>query len=106
MTYEEALGRLEDAKLALSLATERLQTAHRGVLSGAYKPRELGEALAAYRHLKKKWQTCKAEMERLIAVQGTQASGQEESPLFPGFVPTPKMLFARWLYQAGRLTDE
>ena len=97
MTYAEALGKLEDAKVALSQAAERLQTARRGALSGAYNPRELGEALTAYRQIKRLCQVLRAKVEKLEATR--------EQAQTPPFEPTPHMRFIRWLAQAGRLSD-
>jgi hypothetical protein len=107
MNAENAERRLVDAETKLARALQRLHTLRRAALAGGYDPVEFDRALMAYR---------RAEQEALQAREAWTGDNEGDGaavdrgsaalePKVEAFEPTPRMRFARWLVENGRLSE-
>ena len=105
MAREDAQAEWRAANESLRAAAEQLHMARRGVLSGVYNPYELGEALRVYREAKQR--ACRAR-DMLASLPDSNQAPEETGTLTAATQtepPSPRLLFARWLVQNGRLSD-
>jgi hypothetical protein len=105
--------RLIDAETKLSRALQRLHALRRAALYGNYDPVEFDRAVMAYREAEGEVQQAReawahahqgkpATQASLIAL--AQREAQENAPGQPLEI-TPRLRFARWLVENGRLSD-
>jgi hypothetical protein len=103
---------LESAQQALREALARLSVLRRAALSGTYDSDEFAKAVAAYRAAEATIAAARrARMERLCnANENASAKAEASSGLTPApedsgsLGATPRLLFARWLVQTGRIS--
>ena len=114
--------RLERARAELKQAMSRLATVRRAALHGDHDADALDEAVLRTREAQANVRAARQELEREWAsaleesapvVKTAAQPGNEPSPdavtTEPELAPleiTPRLLFARWLVQTGRLTEE
>ena len=106
MNTDPAERQLIDAETKLARALQRLSALRRAALYGSYDATEFDQAVMAYRaaeaevlEARKAWAQRK---ESPVAAQAALAVEDEEiKPL----EPTPRLLFAKWLVQSGKLSD-
>lgn len=103
---------LIDAETKLARALQRLSALRRAALYGSYDAQEFDQAVMAYRsaeaevlEARRAW----AEQKNSQQAAGTVASATAtpepaDEPVQPA-EPTPRLLFAKWLVEAGRLSD-
>jgi len=120
MALMAAERRLERARGELRGTMERLGALRRAALTGAHDADALDVAVLACRKAEAKVQAARQGLERqrtLAFGEPDAASTQtmsEASPAAPDepeaspepIVVTPRLLFARWLVQTGRLSEE
>ena len=102
MNDDEIEQQLEAAEADLSKTLQRLAVLRRAALVGTYDARALNQAVSAF-HV--------AEVRVLAARKAcaeqrnaSQAAAPREEEIVP-LEPTPRLHFARWLIQHGRLSD-
>jgi hypothetical protein len=97
---------LIDAETKLARALQRLSALRRAALYGSYDAQEFDQAVMAYR-------TAEAEVLEARRAWAEQKNAQPsmsaataiaEEPFQPA-EPTPRLLFAKWLVETGRLSD-
>ena len=103
MNTDPAERQLIDAETKLARALQRLSALRRAALYGSYDATEFDQAVMAYRaaeaevlEARKAWAQRK---ETPVAAQPV-----EEDEIKP-LEPTPRLLFAKWLVQSGKLSD-
>ena len=103
MNTDPAERQLIDAETKLARALQRLSALRRAALYGSYDATEFDQAVMAYRgaeaevlEARKAWAQRK---ETPVAAQPVEE--EEIRPL----EPTPRLLFAKWLVQSGKLSD-
>src|SRR5687768_4158394 len=98
MNTDPAERQLIDAETKLARALQRLSALRRAALYGSYDATEFDQAVMAYRA---------AEAEVLDARKAW--AQRKESPVTAAapepevIEPTPRLLFAKWLVQSGKL---
>ena len=103
MNTDPAERQLIDAETKLARALQRLSALRRAALYGSYDATEFDQAVMAYRAAEAEvLDARKAWAQRKEAPVATLVQDEEESaPL----EPTPRLLFAKWLVQSGKLSD-
>jgi hypothetical protein len=106
MNTDPAERQLIDAETKLARALQRLSALRRAALYGSYDATEFDQAVMAYRaaeaevlEARKTWAQRKDTTVATLPAE-TEAA-VDETPL----EPTPRLLFAKWLVETGRLTD-
>lgn len=93
---------LIDAETKLARALQRLSALRRAALYGSYDAHEFDQAVIAYRAAEAEvLEARKAWAER----KQVEAQAPEPEPEPVPFEPTPRLLFAKWLVETGRLSD-
>jgi hypothetical protein len=104
MEEQQLLDQLAEAERRLAKATAHLHIAEaQALVSVTYDTDEFDQVVMRYREAKREceavheaWRRWEQTQQTHVAPrQGTGTS--EETP----FIPTPRLLFARWLYQHG-----
>ncbi len=105
MNTDPAERQLIDAETKLARALQRLSALRRAALYGSYDATEFDQAVMAYRSAeaevldaRKTWAQRK---ETGIATMEPEVQEEEVVAL----EPTPRLLFAKWLVETGRLND-
>ena len=103
MNTDPAERQLIDAETKLARALQRLSALRRAALYGSYDATEFDQAVMAYRAAEAEvLDARKAWAQRKEAPVAAAAPEPEEiEPL----EPTPRLLFAKWLVQSGKLSD-
>lgn len=103
MNSDPAERQLIDAETKLARALQRLSALRRAALYGSYDAAEFDQAVMAYRAAESEvLDARKAWAQRRESGDATKPPAEEEpQPL----EPTPRLLFARWLVETGRLND-
>ena len=103
MNTDPAERQLIDAETKLARALQRLSALRRAALYGSYDATEFDQAVMAYRAAEAEvLDARKAWAQRKEAPVATLVAEEEETvPL----EPTPRLLFAKWLVQSGKLSD-
>ncbi|CAA9221445.1 MAG: hypothetical protein AVDCRST_MAG77-484 [uncultured Chloroflexi bacterium] len=112
MNTDPAERQLIDAETKLARALQRLSALRRAALYGSYDAAEFDQAVMAYRaaeadvlEARKTW----AQRKEAGAVSTATAPSAPEAPIEDEKVEpleiTPRLLFAKWLVETGRLTD-
>ena len=103
MNTDPAERQLIDAETKLARALQRLSALRRAALYGSYDATEFDQAVMAYRaaeaevlDARKAWAQLKE-----APVATVSPEPEEIEPL----EPTPRLLFAKWLVQSGKLSD-
>lgn len=103
MNTDPAERQLIDAETKLARALQRLSALRRAALYGSYDATEFDQAVMAYRSAeaevldaRKSWAERKESPVTAVPVE------EEEIMLLE---PTPRLLFAKWLVQTGKLSD-
>ena len=103
MNTDPAERQLIDAETKLARALQRLSALRRAALYGSYDATEFDQAVMAYRA---------AEAEVLDArkawaqrKESPVTAGAPEPEVIEPLEPTPRLLFAKWLVQIGKLSD-
>jgi len=103
MNTDPAERQLIDAETKLARALQRLSALRRAALYGSYDATEFDQAVMAYRSAeaevldaRKSWAERKESPVNVVPVE------EEEIMLLD---PTPRLLFAKWLVQTGKLSD-
>jgi len=108
MNAHNAQERLLEAKANLDRALQRLNVLRRAALYGRYDPAEFDEAVMAYRQAEREAQAAREALALAGVARGGTAiaapAGFQDEPSTP-MQPTPRLLFARWLVETGRLSD-
>jgi len=114
MEAENVQQQLIDAETKLSRALQRLHALRRAALYGNYDPVEFDRAVMAYRESESEVQQAReswAQMHQGASlVQAAAATGlsegsvEDDAPSEPLQI-TPRLQFAKWLVETGRLTD-
>jgi hypothetical protein len=107
--------RLERARAQLKQAMSRLAAVRRAALYGEHDPEALDDAVLTCREAQDRVREARLELER----EWSSALGQAAPAPAPALATpeepqekeklleiTPRLLFARWLVQTGRLSDE
>jgi hypothetical protein len=113
MNTDPAERQLIDAETKLARALQRLSALRRAALYGSYDAAEFDQAVMAYRaaeaevlEARKAWAQRK---EAGVTAGAATATATAEAPVEEAKVEpleiTPRLLFAKWLVQTGRLTD-
>ncbi len=103
MNTDPAERQLIDAETKLARALQRLSALRRAALYGSYDATEFDKAVMAYRAAEAEvLDARKAWAQRKEAPVATLV--QEEEEIMP-LEPTPRLLFAKWLIQSGKLSD-
>ena len=103
MNTDPAERQLIDAETKLARALQRLSALRRAALYGSYDATEFDQAVMAYRAAEAEvLDARKAWAQRKEAPVVAQV--EEEVELVP-LEPTPRLLFAKWLIQSGKLSD-
>jgi multidrug efflux pump subunit AcrA (membrane-fusion protein) len=103
MNTDPAERQLIDAETKLARALQRLSALRRAALYGSYDATEFDQAVMAYRAAEAEvLDARKAWAQRKEAPVATLV--QEEEEIVP-LEPTPRLLFAKWLIQSGKLSD-
>ena len=103
MNTDPAERQLIDAETKLARALQRLSALRRAALYGSYDATEFDQAVMAYRAAEAEvLDARKAWAQRKEAPVATLV--QEEEQIVP-LEPTPRLLFAKWLIQSGKLSD-
>jgi len=105
MNTDPAERQLIDAETKLARALQRLSALRRAALYGSYDATEFDQAVMAYRsaeaevlEARKTWAQRK---ETGVATMEPEVQVEEVIAL----EPTPRLLFAKWLVETGRLND-
>ncbi len=105
MNTDPAERQLIDAETKLARALQRLSALRRAALYGSYDATEFDQAVMAYRSAeaevldaRKTWAQRKE-----TGVATIEPEVQEEEVV--ALEPTPRLLFAKWLVETGRLND-
>ena len=105
MNTDPAERQLIDAETKLARALQRLSALRRAALYGSYDATEFDQAVMAYRSAeaevldaRKTWAQRKE-----TGVATMEPEVQEEEVV--ALEPTPRLLFAKWLVETGRLND-
>ena len=103
MNTDPAERQLIDAETKLARALQRLSALRRAALYGSYDATEFDQAVMAYRAAEAEvLEARKAWAQRKEAPVSAEPIEEEEiKPL----EPTPRLLFAKWLIQTGKLSD-
>jgi hypothetical protein len=103
--------RLIDAETKLSRALQRLHALRRAALYGNYDPVEFDRAVMSYREAEAEVQQAREAWAHVhqgapapAPVAVAEQAAEEEAPNEP-FVITPRLQFAKWLVENGRLSD-
>ena len=101
--------RLVEAETKLSRALQRLHALRRAALYGNYDPVEFDRAVMSYREAEAEVQQAReawahVHQDSTVATTPTLATAESESEPEPLEI-TPRLRFARWLVETGRLTD-
>lgn len=106
MNTDPAERQLIDAETKLARALQRLSALRRAALYGSYDATEFDQAVMAYRSAEADvLEARKAWAQRKDAtVEASAAPPVEEEVIVP-LEPTPRLLFAKWLVESGRLSD-
>jgi hypothetical protein len=106
MDTDPAERQLIDAETKLARALQRLSALRRAALYGSYDATEFDQAVMAYRaaeaevlDARKMW--AQRRDTNVATLPAQEALEGNETPL----EPTPRLLFAKWLVDTGRLTD-
>ncbi len=108
MSAEHPERRLVDAETNLARALQRLHSLRRAALAGGYDPVEFDRALVGYRRAE---QEAREAREASAGVRDAELeAGHQPAPAplseaTAPFEPTPRMRFARWLVESGRLSE-
>jgi len=103
MNTDPAERQLIDAETKLARALQRLSALRRAALYGSYDATEFDQAVMAYRSAEAEvLDARKAWAQRKETPVATLV--QEEEEIVP-LEPTPRLLFAKWLIQSGKLSD-
>ena len=103
MNTDPAERQLIDAETKLARALQRLSALRRAALYGSYDATEFDQAVMAYRAAEAEvLDARKAWAQRKEAPVAAQVEEQVE--IVP-LEPTPRLLFAKWLIQSGKLSD-
>lgn len=103
MNTDPAERQLIDAETKLARALQRLSALRRAALYGSYDATEFDQAVMAYRAAEAEvLDARKAWAQRKETPVATLV--QEEEQIVP-LEPTPRLLFAKWLIQSGKLSD-
>src|SRR5688500_13228897 len=103
MNTDPAERQLIDAETKLARALQRLSALRRAALYGSYDATEFDQAVMAYRAAEAAvLDARKAWAQRKETPVATLV--QEEEQIVP-LQPTPRLLFAKWLIQSGKLSD-
>jgi multidrug efflux pump subunit AcrA (membrane-fusion protein) len=104
MNTDPAERQLIDAETKLARALQRLSALRRAALYGSYDATEFDQAVMAYRaaeadvlDARKTW----AQRKESPVATLVPDENEEIVPL----EPTPRLLFAKWLVQSGKLSD-
>ena len=104
MNTDPAERQLIDAETKLARALQRLSALRRAALYGSYDATEFDQAVMAYRAAEAEvLEARKAWAQRKEAPVNAQVE-EEPVEIVPA-EPTPRLLFAKWLVQSGKLTD-
>ncbi|HEU5317461.1 MAG TPA: hypothetical protein VFX49_15220 [Chloroflexota bacterium] len=104
MNTDPAERQLIDAETKLARALQRLSALRRAALYGSYDATEFDQAVMAYRAAEAEvLEARKAWAQRKEAPVTAQVA-EEEAEIVPA-EPTPRLLFAKWLVQTGKLSD-
>jgi hypothetical protein len=103
MNTDPAERQLIDAETKLARALQRLSALRRAALYGSYDATEFDQAVMAYRSAEAEvLDARKAWAQRKETPVATLVHEEEE--IVP-LEPTPRLLFAKWLIQSGKLSD-
>jgi hypothetical protein len=97
---EAALRRVERAEARLERVRRRLRAAQAAAHLGAGAPGERDAAVLAHRVAQAEAAACAA-----VDRRSGGAPGPGVPPTWPPVEPSPRLRFARWLVEAGRLSD-
>jgi hypothetical protein len=104
MNTDPAERQLIDAETKLARALQRLSALRRAALYGSYDATEFDQAVMAYRAAEAEvLDARKAWAQRKESPVAAQVE-EEEAEIVPA-EPTPRLLFAKWLVQSGKLSD-
>jgi hypothetical protein len=113
MNTDPAERQLIDAETKLARALQRLSALRRAALYGSYDAAEFDQAVMAYRaaeaevlEARKAWAQRKeagAVSTATTTATATEAPAEEE--VVEPLEITPRLLFAKWLVETGRLSD-
>ncbi len=112
MDATNAQQRLIDAETKLSRALQRLHALRRAALYGNYDPVEFDRAVMSYREAESEVQQAREAWahlhqgapQRQPAATAVAEREPEETSNEP-FEITPRLRFAKWLVETGRLSD-
>lgn len=100
MDRDLATQRLIEAELTLQRALTRLHTEQRDSILGRGDPEELDNAILEHRQARVDAQAAHA------AWRNTHPDAAEvDAPLPVPETVSPRLLFARWLFETGRITE-
>lgn len=101
MNTKLAARRLADAEAKLAGALRRLHALQRAAVLGHGNSEALDEAVLAYRQARGE-----AAAARLVWEDRRAAHAEPDDPAPPrAEEPSPRLLFARWLAETGRLSE-
>lgn len=110
MNTDPAERQLIDAETKLARALQRLSALRRAALYGSYDATEFDQAVMAYRaaeadvlEARKTWAQRKDTATATATAVAESPEAEEED--FAPLEPTPRLLFAKWLVESGRLSD-
>jgi hypothetical protein len=104
---------LKNAETKLSQALERLSALRQAAAQGQYSPVEFDNAIRAYRFAEEQVRLARLACAAGVPGSATRPSGPSNPRASPGpngagmepLQPSPRMLFAKWLVETGRLSD-
>jgi hypothetical protein len=106
MNTDPAERQLIDAETKLARALQRLSALRRAALYGSYDATEFDQAVMAYRSAEAEvLEARKAWAQRKEAAVATVPQEEEVDAPIVAADPTPRLLFAKWLVETGRLND-
>jgi outer membrane protein TolC len=103
MIDDAALRRVEQAEARLERARRRLRTEQAAAVFGDGAPGALDAAILAHRRAEAEAAAARAALKQRSG--GDRGPGPGVAPARPSEEPSPRLRFARWLVQTGRLSD-
>jgi hypothetical protein len=101
---------LIEAEMTLARALQRLSALRRAALYGSFDDAAFDRAVRDHRAAEARLAEARRAKERqveggvaTVTAPGAPPASVDEQP--PDLQPTPRLLFARWLVQTGRLSD-